>query len=161
VHGAALGVIGFGRIGRAVARRAQGFDMTVLSTADTPLEELLATSDFVSLHCPLTPDIRHLINSAALRRMRPSAILLNTARGGVDQAAPVDAPQHGVIAGAAIDVTDPEPPPPADPIFTTPNLIVAPHVGSATRSARARMTEPSVEDRLAGLAGEPMPHPSP
>jgi glyoxylate reductase len=94
--------------------------------------------------------------------MRPSAILVNTARGGVvDQAALIDALQNGVIAGAAIDVTDPEPPPADDPIFSAPNLIVAPHIGSATRSARARMTELSVENLLAGLDGRPMPHPAP
>ena len=161
VHGAALGIVGFGRIGRAVARRAEGFGMTVRTTADTSLVELLATSDFVSLHCPLTPATRHLIDAAALRRMRPSAILVNTARGGVvDQAALLAALHEGVIAAAAIDVTDPEPPPPGDPVFSTPNLLVAPHIGSATRSARARMTELSVENLLAGLAGEPMPHPA-
>ena len=159
VHGAALGIVGFGRIGRAVARRAEGFSMTVRSTADTPLDELLATSDFVSLHCPLSAATRHLIDAAALRRMRPTAILVNTARGGVvDQAALLDALREGVIAGAAIDVTDPEPPPPGDPVYSAPNLIVAPHIGSATRSARARMTELSVENLLAALAGRPMPH---
>jgi glyoxylate reductase len=162
VQGSALGIVGFGRIGRAVARRAEGFGMTVRSTADAPLDELLSASDFVSLHCPLTPATRHLIDAAALRRMRPSAILINTARGGVvDQPALIDALRAGVIAGAAIDVTDPEPPPPADPVYTTPNLIVVPHIGSGTRSARARMTELCVENLLAGLAGRPMPHPAP
>jgi glyoxylate reductase len=162
VHGAALGIVGFGRIGRAVARRAKGFGMTILSTHDTPLEQLLTMSDFVSLHVPLTPATRQLINAETLRRMRPTAILVNTSRGGVvDQPALIDALQTGIIAGAAIDVTEPEPPPPDDPIFTTPNLIVAPHIGSATRTARARMTELSVENLLAGLAGQPMPHPAP
>jgi glyoxylate reductase len=159
VHGAALGIVGFGRIGRAVARRAEGFGMTIRSTADTSLDELLATSDFVSLHCPLTPATRNLIDAAALRRMRSSAILVNTARGGVvDQAALLEALAAGVIAGAAIDVTDPEPPAPGDPVYLAPNLIVAPHIGSATRSARARMTELSVENLLAALDGRPMPH---
>jgi glyoxylate reductase len=161
VDGATLGIVGFGRIGRAVARRAEGFRMTVVTTADTPLQTLLATSDFVSLHCPLTPRTRHLINAAALARMRPNAILVNTARGGVvDQRALIDALQAGAIAGAAIDVTDPEPPPPGDPIFSAPNLIVTPHIGSATRSARARMTELAVENLLAALDGLPMPHPA-
>jgi glyoxylate reductase len=161
VDGAALGIVGFGRIGRALARRAEGFRMSVRSTADTELDELLADSDFVSLHCPLTPRTRHLIDAAALRRMRPTAILVNTARGGVvDQAALIDALHAGEIAAAAIDVTDPEPPPPGDPIYTTPNLLVLPHIGSATRSARARMTELAVENLLAGLDGRPMPHPA-
>jgi glyoxylate reductase len=161
VDGAALGIVGYGRIGRAVARRAAGFRMSIRSTADTELDELLAASDFVSLHCPLTPQTRHLIDAAALRRMRSSAILVNTARGGVvDQPALIDALNAGEIAGAAIDVTDPEPPPPGDPIYTTPNLLVLPHIGSATRAARARMTELAVENLLAGLDGRPMPHPA-
>ena len=161
VDGAALGIVGYGRIGRAVARRAAGFRMSVRSTADTELDELLAASDFVSLHCPLTPQTRHLIDAAALRRMRSSAILVNTARGGVvDQPALIGALHAGEIAGAAIDVTDPEPPPPGDPIYTTPNLLVLPHIGSATRAARARMTELAVENLLAGLDGRPMPHPA-
>ena len=161
VHGASLGIVGYGRIGRAVARRGEGFGMVVRSTADTELDELLATSDFVSLHCPLTERTRRLIDGPALRRMRRSAILVNTARGGVvDQAALIDALERGEIAAAAIDVTDPEPPPPGDPIFAAPNLIVAPHIGSATRTARARMTELAVENLLAGLAGRPMPHPA-
>ena len=161
VDGAALGIVGFGRIGRAVARRAAGFRMVVRSTADTPLQELLALSDFVSLHCPLTARTRHLIDAAALARMRPGAILVNTARGAVvDQDALIAALRGGVIAGAAIDVTDPEPPPPGDPIFQTPNLLVAPHIGSATRTARARMTELAVENLIAGLDGRAMPHPA-
>jgi glyoxylate reductase len=161
VDGAALGIVGYGRIGRAVARRAAGFRMSIRSTADTGLDELLAGSDFVSLHCPLTPQTRHLIGAAALRRMRSSAILVNTARGGVvDQPALIDALNAGEIAGAAIDVTDPEPPPPGDPIYSTPNLLVLPHIGSATRAARARMTELAVENLLAGLDGRPMPHPA-
>jgi glyoxylate reductase len=161
VDGAALGIVGFGRIGRAVARRAEGFRMVVRSTTDTSLEELLALSDFVSLHCPLTPRTRHLIDAAALARMRPGAILVNTARGAVvDQDALIAALSRGVIAGAAIDVTDPEPPPPGDPVLQTPNLLVVPHIGSATRTARARMTELAVENLLAGLDGRPMPHPA-
>ena len=161
VYGATLGIVGFGRIGRAVAQRAEGFRMNVLTTADHPLDELLERSDFVSLHVPLTPRTRHLIDAAALRRMRSSAILVNTARGGVvDQRALIEALNNGDIAGAALDVTDPEPPPPGDPVFSTPNLLVVPHIGSATHAARARMTELSVENLLAGLEGRPMPHPA-
>jgi glyoxylate reductase len=161
VYGATLGIVGFGRIGRAVAQRAEGFRMAVLSTAEHPLDELLERSDFVSLHVPLTLRTRHLIDAAALRRMRRSAILVNTARGGVvDQHALIAALKAGEIAGAALDVTDPEPPPPGDPIFSTPNLLVVPHIGSATHVARARMTELAVENLLAGLEGRPMPHPA-
>jgi glyoxylate reductase len=156
VDGATLGIVGLGRIGRAVARRAAGFRMSVLSTADTGLHDLLSQSDFVSLHVPLTPRTRHLIDAGALRRMRRSAILVNTARGGViDQRALIEALRGGEIAAAAIDVTDPEPPPPGDPIFSTPNLLVAPHIGSATSSARSRMTELAVENLIAGLAPTP------
>jgi len=159
VDGASLGIVGFGRIGRALARRAEGFRMTVRTSADTELEELLAQSDFVSLHVPLNARTRHLIDAAALRRMRSSAILVNTARGAVvDQRALIEALRDGEIAGAAIDVTDPEPPPVDDPIYDTPNLLVVPHIGSATRAARARMTELAVENLLAGLDGRPMPH---
>ncbi len=161
VDGATLGIVGFGRIGRAVARRAQGFRMTVISSAESGLDELLDASDYVSLHVPLTARTRHLIDAAALRRMRPTAILVNTSRGAViDQAALISALRAGEIAAAAIDVTDPEPPPPGDPIYETPNLLVVPHIGSATRAARARMTELAVENLLAGLAGKPMPHPA-
>ncbi|MGA3360935.1 MAG: D-glycerate dehydrogenase [Solirubrobacteraceae bacterium] len=159
VDGASLGIVGFGRIGRAVARRAEGFRMVVRTSADTELDELLAQSDFVSLHVPLNARTRHLIDAAALKRMRSTAILVNTARGAVvDQRALIDALRNGEIAGAAIDVTDPEPPPVDDPIYDTPNLLVVPHIGSATRAARARMTELAVENLLAGLDGRPMPH---
>ena len=134
--------------------------MTVLATRETPLDELLARSDFVSLHCPLTPQTRHLIDARALGLMKPTAILVNTARGGVvDQAALADALAAGTIAGAALDVTDPEPPGRDDPLLAAPNLIVLPHIGSATHTARSRMTELAVENLLAGLDGRPMPHP--
>jgi len=160
VHGATLGIVGFGRIGRAVAQRAAGFEMTVLATRETPLDELLARSDFVSLHCPLTPSTRHLIDARTLTLMKPTAILVNTARGGVvDQGALAQALREGTIGGAALDVTDPEPLRREDALFGAPNLIVLPHVGSATITARSRMTELAVENLLAALAGRPMPHP--
>jgi glyoxylate reductase len=162
VHGATLGIIGMGRIGRAVGDRAAGFAMTVLHTGRSggvPLNELLERADFVSVHCPLTPETHHLIDAAALARMKRTAILVNTARGPiVDQGALVQALRDGQIAGAALDVTDPEPPPADDPVFSTPNLIVAPHIGSATHTARARMTDLAVDNLLAALDGEPMPH---
>jgi len=126
----------------------------------TPLDELLARSDYISIHCPLTPATHHLIDAAALRRMRPSAILINTARGPiVDQAALLEALREGRIAGAALDVTDPEPPPAGDPLLSAPNLIVAPHIGSATHTAREQMATLAVDNLLAALDGEPMPHP--
>jgi len=163
VHGATLGIVGMGRIGRAVARRAQGFSMTVLHTGrdgGVALEELLERSDFVSLHCPLNSHTRHLIDAAALSRMRPTAVLINTARGPiVDQAALVQALHEGRIAGAALDVTDPEPPAPDDPLLSAPNVLVVPHIGSATRSARERMADLAVDNLIAALDGLPMPHP--
>jgi glyoxylate reductase len=162
VHGATLGIIGLGRIGQAVARRAAGFDMTVVHTGrdgGTSLEQLLERSDFVSIHCPLTPATHHLINAAALHRMRRTAILINTARGPiVDQTAVVGALRDGIIAGAALDVTDPEPPPAGDPVLSAPNLIVVPHIGSATHTARERMTALAVENLVAALDAKPMPH---
>jgi glyoxylate reductase len=161
VGGTTLGVVGSGRIGQAVARRAAGFGMTVLaatSRGGTPLPELLERSDFVSLHVPLTAATRHLIDAAALARMKPTAILVNTARGPVvDTAALVDALHAGTIAGAALDVTDPEPLPPDHPLLDAPNLIVLPHLGSATHTTRERMTDLAVNNLLAGLAGEPLP----
>ncbi len=163
VTGATLGIVGAGRIGQAVARRAAGFEMEVLtatSRGGTPLPELLARSDFVSLHVPLTPQTHHLIDAAALARMKPGAILVNTARGPVlDTQALIDALHAGAIAGAALDVTDPEPLPPDHALLRAPNVLVVPHVGSATPRTRARMTDLAVANVLAGLAGEPLPHP--
>jgi glyoxylate reductase len=119
----------------------------------------LDEADFISLHAPLTPETHHLIDSDALRRMAPTAILINTARGGlVDQAALAHALHQGSIAGAAVDVTDPEPLPPDHPLLRAPNLIVTPHIGSATQAARERMAELAVENLLTGLEGLPMPH---
>jgi glyoxylate reductase len=163
VYGATLGIIGFGRIGRAVAERGQGFAMRVLHTTRgsgaQELRNLLEQSDFVSLHSPLTPETHHLIDSEALGRMKPTAILINTARGEmVDQEALARALQDGEIAGAALDVTYPEPLPADDPLLKAPNLIVTPHIGSATRTARERMAELAVDNLLAGLEGRPMPH---
>jgi glyoxylate reductase len=163
VFGATLGIIGMGRIGRAVARRAEGFDMTILHTGSdggVPLLTLLKRSDFISVHCPLTPATHHLIDAAALEAMKPTAILVNTARGPiVDQTALIKALCQREIAGAAIDVTDPEPPPPGDAVLSAPNLIVAPHIGSATHTAREAMAARAVDNLLAALDGEPMPHP--
>jgi glyoxylate reductase len=169
VHGATLGIVGFGAIGQAVARRARGFGMGVLYTSRrdaafegasrVPLEELLAASDFVSLHVPLTAATERMIGERELRLMRSTAILVNTARGGViDQAALVRALHEGWIAGAALDVAAVEPIPDGDPLLTTPNLVLAPHIGSASITTRSRMASMAVENLLAALRGERMPH---
>jgi glyoxylate reductase len=162
LRGARLGIVGMGRIGRAVAERAEAFGMEVvrIGRPDEPsFHEDLAACDVVSLHCPLTPDTRGLIDAAALAAMKPSALLVNTARGPVvDQDALADALHAGRIGGAALDVTDPEPLPPDHPLLAAPNLIVLPHLGSATHATRERMAELAVENLAAGLAGRPLPH---
>jgi glyoxylate reductase len=161
VYGATLAIVGLGRIGQAVARRAAGFEMTVLhggGRSGEPLEQILERADFVSIHCPLTPATRQLIDAAALSRMRPTAILINTARGPiVDPEALGHALSDGTIAGAALDVTDPEPLPRDHPLLSAPNLIVVPHIGSATHATRERMAELAVDNLLAGLDGTTMP----
>ena len=172
VHGATLGIIGLGRIGQAVARRARGFGMRLLyyggsddaaaqelGATRTPFEELLRTSDFITLHTPLTPETRHLIDATALRLMKPSAILINTARGGVVDAAALHfALKNGEIAAAALDVTEPEPPPVDDPLLASPNCLVLPHLGSASLATRAKMAAMAAANLLAGLRGERLPH---
>jgi glyoxylate reductase len=157
LYGATLGIVGYGRIGQAVARRARGFDMTVLH--GIPLIDLLEQSDFVSLHAPLTPDTRGMIGDAELARMKPSAILINTARGPlVDTMALERALQTGQIAGAGLDVTDPEPLPADHRLLKATNLVVAPHIGSASHRTREAMADMAVDNLLAALAGERMPH---
>ncbi|MDZ4769817.1 MAG: D-glycerate dehydrogenase [Chloroflexota bacterium] len=172
ISGATLGVIGYGRIGQAVARRARAFDMRVLayspslipgtevSGADTvSLDRLLRESDFVSLHCPLNDHTRHLIDADALAKMQPSARLINTARGGVvDTAALYEALITGGLAGAALDVTDPEPLPADHPLMKLHNVIVVPHIGSATVATRDRMALMTADNLIAGLRGDPLPH---
>jgi glyoxylate reductase len=162
LHGATVGIVGFGRIGQAVGRRLEGFGCEILHTSRSGgvrLEELLDRSDFVTLHSPLTPETRGLIGDEALARMKPTAYLVNTARGPiVDSEALGRALQAGRIAGAALDVTDPEPLPGEHPLLRAPNLLVLPHLGSATETTRARMADMAVDNLLAGLAGEPMPH---
>ncbi len=172
IHGAALGIIGFGRIGRAVARRALGFGMRVLYHSRTmphprqfagctpvPLDTLLSEADFISLHTPLTGETRGLIDAAAFERMKPSAVLVNTARGAVvDSQALYAALRSGRIFAAALDVTEPEPLPADSPLLQLDNLIVTPHIGSASRAARGRMARMAAENLLAGLRGDPLPH---
>ena len=169
VHGATLGVVGPGRIGAAVARRAEGFGMRVLyhGRREAPgfpgeradLGALLRASDFVSAHVPLTAETEGMFGAEAFARMRPHAIFVNTSRGGVvDQAALRDALVRGEIGGAALDVTTPEPLPPGDPLLDAPNLLVTPHVGSATGPTRERMADLAVDGLLAALAGERPEH---
>jgi glyoxylate reductase len=162
VHGATLAIVGAGRIGEAVARRARGFDMTVLAVGrGDDLHAALKQADFVSLHAPLTPATRGLIDAAALAAMKPTAILVNTSRGPVvDQHALAAALREGTIAAAALDVTDPEPLPADDPLLQAPNLIVVPHIASATHATRERMADLAVDNLLEALAGRPMPHPA-
>jgi lactate dehydrogenase-like 2-hydroxyacid dehydrogenase len=175
VHGSTIGIVGFGRIGQAVARRAAGFGMRVLYHARNrvadeveretgatwaPLPDLLAISDFVSLHVSLGAETRHLIDAAALATMRPSAILVNTARGPVvDTDALAHALRAGTIRAAGLDVTDPEPLPADHPLLRLDNCLVVPHVGSATRVTRGRMAEMAAANLLAGVRGERLPTP--
>ena len=175
VHGATLGIVGFGRIGQAVARRALGFGMTVLYWSRTraelvterelgatfvELDELLGRSDFVTLHVSLNDDTRHLIDATALERMKPSAVLVNTARGPVvDQAALADALREGSIAAAGLDVTDPEPMAADDPLLQLDNCLVVPHIASASYATRGKMAEMAAANLLAGLRGERLPNP--
>jgi glyoxylate reductase len=171
VYGATLGVVGFGAIGRAVARRAHGVGMRILYNSrhpiddppvpacQAPLDELLGESDFVSLHVPLTTATRHLIGERELRLMKPTAFLINTARGGViDQVALAVALQAGRIAGAGLDVAEVEPLPAGDPILRAPNVVLLPHIGSASHATRERMASMAVDNCLAGLRGQPLPH---
>jgi glyoxylate reductase len=175
VHGATLGIVGFGRIGQALARRAGGFGMKVLyhdvgrapATMETslgaafvPLEQLLAESDFVSLHVNLTPETNHLLNADRLGMMKASAVLVNTSRGPVvDNAALADALRDGVIAAAALDVTEPEPLPVDHPLVGMANCLVVPHIASASHATRARMAEMAAANLLAGLRGDRLPTP--
>lgn len=162
LRGARLGIVGMGRIGRAVAERACAFGMEVVHASRSsglPLADVLRTADVVSLHCPLTPETRHVIDAAALAAMKDGAILINTARGAlVDQDALGHALRCRKLAAAALDVTDPEPLPAADPLLQAANLIVLPHLGSATYRTRERMAQLAVDNLGAGLAGQPLPH---
>lgn len=171
VHGATLGIVGIGRIGQAMARRATGFDMRVLyydpyvseagidDATSVDLDTLLAESDFVTLHVPLTEATHHLISREELRKMKPTAVLINTARGGiVDAGALYEGLREGQIAYAALDVTEPEPIPADHPLLSLSNCIVVPHIASASVATRTRMATMAAENLLAGLRGEPLPN---
>ncbi len=170
--GATLGIVGFGRIGRAVARRASGFGMRILftdpsqvmpepvvSAVQVDLHTLLKESDFVSLHIPLTDQTRGLINADTLRLMKPTAVLVNTSRGPVvDQEALFDALSAKHIFAAALDVTVPEPLPPNHPLLSLDNCIIVPHIASASWQSRQRMSRMAAENLIAGLKGERLPN---
>jgi len=169
LNGSTLGIIGMGKIGKAVARRAMGFGMKILfsdiqtkneiNTTRVPLDELLKKSDIISLHTPLSDDTRGMINQSTLSMMKPSAILINAARGPlVDTPAIVDALVNHKIAAAALDVTDPEPLPPMHPLYGLPNCLIVPHIGSATQQTRRNMAELACKNLLAGLGGEHLPY---
>ena len=172
LHGATLGIVGFGRIGRAMARRASGFGMRIIFTDPGPakpeagveatqvdFDTLLRQSDFVSLHCPLTAETRGLMNAAAFAKMKPTAVLVNTSRGAVvDQAALYNALNSKRIFAAALDVTDPEPIPGDSPLLTLENCIVVPHIASASRQTREKMSMMAAENLIAGLKGERLPN---
>lgn len=173
LYGSTVGIVGLGRIGAAVARRLRGFDCRLLYTGSRPHPEaaeplgaefvdfatLLAQSDFVTIHCPLSAATQHLFNAAVFAQMKPSAVLINTSRGGVvDQDALYAALAAGKIAAAGLDVTTPEPLPPDHPLLTLPNCLILPHIGSATVATRTQMAMMAAENLLAGIAGQPLPN---
>lgn len=173
LNGATLGIVGLGKIGKAVARRAQGFGLRLVYTDTTrqpkteqelgleflALDDLLSQSDFVSIHVPLLPETRGLFNEASLKKMKRTSILVNAARGPiVDPNALERALQEGWIAAAALDVTDPEPLPPTHPLYSLTNCLIVPHIGSATYGTRRRMAESACANLLAGLEGRVLPN---
>jgi glyoxylate reductase len=173
VFGATLGIVGMGRIGQAMARRAKGFNMRVLYSSAhrkpeaeaelgleyLPLAEMLPQVDFLSLHTALTPDTRHLIGRAQLALMKATSILVNTARGGVvDGEALLWALESGKIAGAGLDVYDPEPMQKDNPLLKMKNVVILPHIGSASKHTRLRMAEMTVENIIAGVNGQHLPY---
>ena len=173
VHGATLGIVGFGRIGQAVARRAKGFGMRILyqdlhrvspqveaefGATFMTLEGLLPQSDFVTLHVNLSPETKGLINAERLGWMKPTAVLVNTSRGPVvDSLALADALKAGRIGAAALDVTDPEPIPVDHPLVGLDNCLIVPHIASASRATRGKMAAMAAANLVAGVRGEPLP----
>jgi glyoxylate reductase len=174
VHHATLGILGLGRIGMEVVKRAKGFDMRVLYTnrgrnrdaeeklgcVAVDLSTLLRESDFLTVLVPLTPDTRHLLSTPQFMLMKPTAFLINGARGPIiDQRALYEALRDGVIAGAALDVTDPEPIPQDDPLLSLENCLILPHIGSASIATRTRMATLAAENLVAFLSGKRPPTP--
>jgi glyoxylate reductase len=174
VNHSTLGLIGLGRIGSEMAKRAKGFSMRVmyydmfrredleqsLGIIFADLDTVIREADFLSIHTPLTPETRHLMNAERFKMMKPTAILINSARGPiVDTMALSDALRSGTIAGAGLDVTDPEPIPMDHPLVGAPNCIIAPHIASASVVTRSKMSEIAAGNIINGLRGEPMPAP--
>jgi glyoxylate reductase len=172
LRGSTLGIVGYGRIGRALAHRAAGFGMKIiyyephtvyaepgLEAEPVDLDFLLEHADFISLHVPLTGETRGLMNAAAFLKMKPTAVMINTSRGPVvDQTALYDALSLKRIFAAALDVTEPEPLPPDNPLLTLENCIVLPHIASASRQTRQKMSQMAAENLISGLKGEPLPN---
>jgi lactate dehydrogenase-like 2-hydroxyacid dehydrogenase len=171
LHHSTVGIVGLGRIGAAVARRMRGFDCRILYYDPFPnptlaesvgaeqveLDQLFAESDFVTLHCQLTPETHHLMNAAAFRKMKSTAILVNTSRGPVvDQEALYDALRSGEIGGAGLDVTMPEPLPSDHKLLTLPNCVVLPHIASASIATRRAMAVLAADNLIAGVQGNPL-----
>lgn len=170
LSGKTMGIIGFGHIGQQVADVGTAFGMNIIANSRTrtdqsarknfkwaEIPELLQQSDVVSIHCPLTPETKGLINKKSLQQMKASAFLLNTSRGPIinDQDL-ADALNHGVIAGAGIDVLSTEPPPAGNPLFKATNCIITPHIAWATKEARTRLMEITVSNLSSFLAGKPV-----
>ena len=172
IQGATLGLIGFGRIGKAMARRAAGFDMRVIyydpsekkadrdfNATRVDFETLLEESDFISLHTPLTPDTHHLIDAEAFSKMKSNAVLINTSRGPVvDPDALYEALKEQRIFGAGLDVTEPEPIPTDSPLLTLDNIVIVPHIASASKTSREQMSWMAAQNLIAGLRGERLPN---
>ena len=170
MKGTTLGLVGFGRIGKAMARRAMGFDMRVIyydpadkstefNATSVDLETLLEKSDFISLHTPLTPATRHLINSEALAKMKSTAVLINTSRGPVvDLNALYEALKENRIFAAGLDVTEPEPLPMNSPLLTLDNFVIAPHIASASKVTRDKMSWMAAQNLISGLKGDRLPN---
>ncbi len=172
IHGATLGIIGFGRIGQGMAARAAGFGMRVLyydvyrrkdleesmGVTYADLDALLRESDFVTIHTDLNETTRHMMNADAFAKMKPTAIVINTARGPiVDPQALYEALKSGKIGGAALDVTEPEPISMDSPLLTLPNCLIVPHIASASVATRGKMAKMAATNLLAGLRGEKLP----
>jgi glyoxylate reductase len=173
VHHATIGIVGFGRIGREIAKRARGFDMQVLYYDVYPappeeearlgarrvsMDELLSQSDFVTLHVNLTPETQHMMNAETFGKMKRSAVLVNASRGPVvEPDALYEALKNGVIAAAALDVTEPEPMPGNHKLLTLPNCLVVPHLASASFATRGKMASVAAHNLFAGIRGEPLP----
>lgn len=173
LNGATLGIVGMGKIGTAVARRANGFGLRLLfanrsplpsceeelNAQQVPLDKVLEESDFVSLHVPLTEETHHLIDAQSLQKMKSTAILINAARGPVvDTSALLQALREGWITAAGLDVTDPEPLPSEHPLYALSNCIITPHIGSASYNTRRRMAKIACQNVLAGLEGRALAH---